>query len=50
MITSEILYVDEASVFCSGKNAPLDHPKVYLMIDKEVGNISCPYCSRKFVL
>ncbi len=49
MMNQEIVYTDEASVFCSGKDAPLDHPKVYLAINPKLGDITCPYCSKKFV-
>lgn len=35
-------------VACNGKNAPFDHPKVYLRIDPAHGSICCPYCNKKF--
>ncbi|MDP4708931.1 MAG: zinc-finger domain-containing protein [Rickettsiaceae bacterium] len=38
------------SVSCKGKEAPYDHPKIYLEIDTKVGRIDCPYCSKIFVL
>lgn len=40
----------DASVSCCGKEPPYDHPKVYLEIDKEKKEVSCPYCSKKFRL
>lgn len=36
-------------VSCCGKEAPYDHPLVYLKIDKKDGNVTCPYCSKKFI-
>lgn len=38
------------SVACAGKEAPFDHPKVYLEIDLKEKEIICPYCSKKFRL
>lgn len=39
-----------SSISCKGKEAPYDHPKVYLEIDKKIGKIECPYCSKVFEL
>lgn len=49
MMDQEIVYTDEVSVFCSGRDVPLDHPKVYLEINPKSGDVTCPYCSKKFV-
>lgn len=38
------------SVSCFGKTSPYDHPKVFLEIDKAIGYVCCPYCSKKFIL
>lgn len=38
------------AVSCQGKEAPYDHPLVYLEIKEELGNIDCPYCGKEFVL
>ncbi|RTK92507.1 MAG: zinc-finger domain-containing protein [Rickettsiales bacterium] len=38
------------SVSCKGKEYPYDHPIIYLEIDKAVGEVICPYCSKKFTL
>lgn len=46
----EIVTTTIASVSCSGKEAPFDHPKIYLEIDPKAGWIVCPYCSKKFTL
>lgn len=44
----EIIHVDDRTVACDGGDGPLGHPRVYLRIaDKQV---SCPYCSRLYVL
>lgn len=45
----ETVKVNTYSVYCNGKDQILDHPKVYLEIDKINGFTICPYCSKKFV-
>lgn len=50
MSTKETIYTTKIDVNCSGKEAPFDHPKIYLEIDGEIGFIDCPYCSKKFIL
>lgn len=50
MLTSETVSTQTQEVYCSGAEYPLDHPKIYLEIDKKIGHIICPYCSKKFVL
>ena len=45
----ETIEVDTKKVACGGDGGALGHPKVYL----EMGNkteITCPYCSRHYVL
>jgi uncharacterized Zn-finger protein len=46
----EIEKTNSTSVSCKGKEAPYDHPKVYLEINKEIGKIECPYCAKTFEL
>ena len=46
----EIEKVQTKSVSCKGKEAPYDHPHVYLEIDPKIGYIICPYCGKKFEL
>lgn len=52
MINFEEKIVDERKVFCDGIFANCDsgHPGVYLVIPNNSKNITCPYCSKKFVL
>ena len=50
MDTSKIETTNSTSVSCQGKEAPYDHPKVYLEIDPELGKIDCPYCGKIFEL
>ncbi|WP_297370274.1 zinc-finger domain-containing protein [Acidocella sp.] len=46
--TPETVLVKTHSVSCDGGVGPLGHPRIYLrIVDKE---ISCPYCSKRFVL
>ncbi|NBX03286.1 MAG: zinc-finger domain-containing protein [Alphaproteobacteria bacterium] len=46
----ETVYVHTLSVSCEGAGGALGHPKVYLHIDQDKGSITCPYCSRHFVV
>lgn len=46
----ETIEVHSLEVTCAGGGGVLGHPKVYLHIDQDKGEISCPYCSRHFVL
>ena len=48
--SSETVTVTETRVACDGGGGALGHPKVYLEIKADVGEIVCPYCSRRFVL
>jgi uncharacterized Zn-finger protein len=46
----EVFEVNSLEVACDGGGGPLGHPKVYLHIDQDKGRITCPYCSRSYVL
>lgn len=46
----ETIYVQSQEVACDGGGGALGHPKVYLHIDTDKGNIMCPYCSRTYVI
>jgi len=46
----ETVEVAALEVTCAGSGGTLGHPKVYLHIDQDKGSVTCPYCSRKFVL
>ncbi len=49
MSAPEVIEVDSKRVVCDGGGGTLGHPKIYL----EMGGtnvVSCPYCSRRFVL
>ena len=46
----ETISVASLDVACDGGGGALGHPKVYLHIDPEHGRITCPYCSRTFIL
>lgn len=46
----ETLTVHHAEVACDGGNGPLGHPRVFLHINREIGSVTCPYCSRHYVL
>lgn len=45
---TETIHVNERTVACDGGDGALGHPRVFLRIlDRDV---SCPYCSRHYVL
>ncbi|MEZ5691260.1 MAG: zinc-finger domain-containing protein [Rickettsiales bacterium] len=41
--------VTSLEIVCSGGEGALGHPKVYLHIEREKGDVTCPYCSRTYV-
>ena len=45
---TEIIHVDSRTVACDGGDGALGHPRVFLRI--EGSQVTCPYCSRRFVL
>lgn len=46
----EVIETNRIEVACDGSGGVLGHPRVFLHIDKDVGEITCPYCSRQYVL
>lgn len=46
----ERIDVTSEAVTCDGGKGALGHPRVFLHIDRAVGSITCPYCSRHYVL
>ena len=46
----EVIAVDTVKVICDGGSEILGHPRVYLHIDMNTGEIECPYCSCLYVL
>jgi len=50
----EVLQVSERVVTCDGGGGRLGHPKVYLHMQGPIGTearqVTCPYCSRLFLL
>jgi uncharacterized Zn-finger protein len=45
----EVISVDKLEVTCDGGSVALGHPRVFLHIDKDKGQVMCPYCSRVYV-
>lgn len=41
--------VFSTNIICSN-DGEIEHPKIYLKIDKKIGQISCPYCRKIFKL
>ena len=46
----ETIKVDTTTVACDGGGGSLGHPRVFLHIEPQIGDIECPYCSRHYVL
>jgi len=42
--------VTTTTVVCDGDQQTGGHPRVYLKIDSGTGKVTCPYCSKMFVL
>lgn len=48
-MADEVVYADSPKVSCDGGKGALGHPLIYLDM-QSAGSITCPYCSRQFVL
>ncbi|MEC8121894.1 MAG: zinc-finger domain-containing protein, partial [Pseudomonadota bacterium] len=48
MMTPEVISVTTARVACDGGGGPLGHPLVWLTLGTD-GEVTCPYCSRRYV-
>ena len=50
----EVIEVTRLEVACDGgienQKLGLGHPRVFLHIDPDRGDVVCPYCSRQYVL
>ncbi len=46
----EEIQVKSVEVSCDGGGGAVGHPKVYLHIDAQKGSVTCPYCSRTYLL
>lgn len=46
---TEAMGIHSSETACDGGGGALGHPRVYLHIDAQTGEVACPYCSRKFV-
>ncbi|MDG1436488.1 MAG: zinc-finger domain-containing protein [Rickettsiaceae bacterium] len=46
----KILKSSSTLVCCNGGDASADHPKIYLKVDPDIGEVTCPYCSKVFKL
>lgn len=45
----EVISVYKLELSCDGGGGPLGHPRVFLHIDTDKGEVMCPYCSRLYV-
>lgn len=46
----ETIHATSSEVVCDGGKGPEGHPRVFLYIDRAKGDVTCPYCSRNYVL
>ncbi|MGC0371894.1 MAG: hypothetical protein DGJ47_000595 [Rickettsiaceae bacterium] len=45
------MQTNQDNIYCSGdENDGSGHPKVYLAIKPAIGEVVCPYCSKKFTM
>lgn len=42
--------VTQSRIACDGGGPASGHPRVWLTIDPQTGEVECPYCDKKFVL
>lgn len=45
----EVVETNSLHVVCDGGAGALGHPRIYLDINPDLGQIACPYCSREFL-
>ena len=50
MDEQDTITVETTNVPCDGGGGPLGHPRVFLKLDPETNDATCPYCSRHYVL
>jgi uncharacterized Zn-finger protein len=46
----EVITVTTVEVYCDGGKGASGHPRVFLPIYRDTGQVVCPYCSRTYVL
>ncbi|MES2984115.1 MAG: zinc-finger domain-containing protein [Pseudomonadota bacterium] len=47
----ETIEISTTEIACDGGGGALGHPRVYLHTDHDQGDsVTCPYCSRTYVL
>lgn len=46
---AEIVIIHKKTTSCKGKEAPYDHPLIYLEISNKNNKAICPYCSKEFL-
>lgn len=49
MVTKETIVTDSPKVSCDGGKGSLGHPLIYLDMTGK-NEITCPYCSKHFIL
>ncbi len=45
----ETRIVDSYRIACDGGQGGLGHPRVWLSLSHETGEVECPYCDARFV-
>lgn len=46
----DTIFVTTTTVACDGGKAEGGHPRVFLKLDPDTGEVTCPYCSATFKL
>jgi|GEM_PF-2429817 len=47
------VYVETTNITCGGINSEVDHPKIYLKINKNLNampSVTCTYCGKEYIL
>ncbi len=47
--SADVILTNQSHVACNGGGGTLGHPQIFLTLDNE-GRVTCPYCSREFVM
>lgn len=42
--------INSLKVSCDGGSSTLGHPRIFLAIRPERGDVVCPYCNKRYIL
>ena len=47
--SADVILTNQSRVACNGGGGTLGHPQIFLTLGND-GRVTCPYCSREFVM